>query len=77
MPKSPHDKPSRGFEAVVLVGQVGIAGALPIVLGVMAGVYLEGRIGGALGGLALMGCIFLGIAGGIVSVYRLIKPFLN
>lgn len=61
----------------MLVTQVGLAASIPIVAGVAAGIYVKDRLGGAWSGVALAGCILLGIAAAAASVYRVIAPFLK
>jgi hypothetical protein len=44
--------------------------AVPIVLGVVGGVYLDAWLGGS--GLVLIFMILLGVGGGVAGVYRLL-----
>ena len=69
------DKPIAQFEALVLVGQLGIGITAPIVAGVMAGVYLERIVQS--GGLVLVAMIVLGIAGGALVGYRAVARYLD
>ena len=59
------------LRALALVGQLGLVMALPIVLGVIGGVYLDAWLGGT--GIVLIGMILLGIGGGVAGVYRLLS----
>lgn len=68
-------EPMAQFEALVLVGQLGIGIAAPIVAGVLAGVYLEGVVPS--GGLVLIAMIVLGIAGGAFAGYRAVARYLD
>jgi len=57
-----------GLESMTLITQLGLIIAIPIVLGAMAGHWLDGKLGtGVIFSLILL---FLGIAGGIVGAYR-------
>ena len=73
--KRSDDKPMAQFEAIALVGQLGIGIAAPIVVGVMAGVYLERAAPS--GGLILIAMIVLGIAGGALVGYRAVARYLD
>lgn len=64
-----------GLGALALVGQVGLAIAVPIVAGVAGGLYLDNRMGG--GGLILLGMIGLGIAMGFLAAYLVISQYLD
>ena len=68
-------KPMAQFEALALVGQLGIGIAAPIVAGVAAGVYLE-RVFPS-GGLVLIATIVLGIVGGFLVGYRAVARYLD
>lgn len=52
-----------GLSALSLVGQVGFTIAIPIVVGVIAGRYLDNLLGGS--GLVLAGIILLSVVSGI------------
>lgn len=64
-----------GLGALALVGQVGLAIAVPIVAGVAGGLYLDAQFGG--GAVVLVGMIGLGIASGILGAYWVISPYLD
>lgn len=63
-----------GLAALTLVGQVGLAVVVPIVAGVVGGLYLDGLVGG---GLVLVGMIGLGITLGILGAYWVVLPYLD
>lgn len=69
VPEKPPSQPG-ALRAMALVGQLGLVMAVPIVLGVAAGVYLDAWLGGRGAVLAVM--ILLGIGGGAAGVYRLL-----
>lgn len=69
MPEKPRIQQSAP-RALALVGQLGLVMALPIVAGVVGGVYLDAWLGGK--GLVLVVMILLGIGGGVAGVYRLL-----
>lgn len=73
--KRSDGEPMAQFEALALVGQLGIGIAAPIVAGVMAGVYLERAVPS--GGLILIAMIMLGIAGGALAGYRTVARYLD
>jgi len=77
MVERPKGGPQESLAAVAVVGQLGLAVAAPIVVGVAAGVYLEHRWGGGVGAAALVGGIVLGIGGAGVAGYRVSAPFLK
>ena len=58
------------FPALALLGQLGFTVAVPIVVSVLAGQYLDRRLGTH--GLVLAAMILLGIAGGVYGAYRLL-----
>ena len=64
-----------GLAALTLVGQVGLAVALPILAGVALGVYLDGIV--QTGGLIVAGMILAGIVGGVAGAYRIIASHLD
>ena len=68
-------KPPQGLEAALLVTQLGVVIAAPIVLGVWLGVSLDRRFG--TGGVLLFVGLLLGIGAGGLGAYRIVKPFLN
>ncbi len=59
-----------GLEAFALISQLGMTLALPIVLGAVAGNWLDERLG--TGMIFFLILLFLGIAGGLAGAYRLI-----
>ncbi|MEL7658034.1 MAG: AtpZ/AtpI family protein, partial [Bacillota bacterium] len=56
-----------GLEALVLVPQLGLAIAIPIVLGAYAGHWLDGKLGTGMIFTVILLC--LGIAGGVFNAY--------
>lgn len=63
------------LSALALVGQVGFSVAIPIVAGVLAGVYLENRFDSR--GIVLIAMIGLGIAAGVAGAYYTIRKHLD
>lgn len=62
----PHnDSQIKALTALGLLGSVGLVVALPIVGGVVVGVYLGG-------GLVLVGLIFVGLFAGLYGAYRIL-----
>lgn len=57
-----------GLEALALFSQLGLTMALPILLGALAGHWIDGKLGTGMIFFILLLC--LGIAGGIVGAYR-------
>lgn len=57
-----------GMEALVLISQLGLTIAIPIVLGAVVGHWIDGKLG--TGMLFLLILLCLGIVGGIFSAYR-------
>ncbi|GMV99736.1 MAG: hypothetical protein AMXMBFR84_08750 [Candidatus Hydrogenedentota bacterium] len=58
-------------KALSLAYQVGMTVVAGSVGGVLLGIFLERRFGG--GGFYLMGCVFLGVAGGAFGAYRILS----
>jgi ATP synthase protein I len=58
------------FAGLAMVGQLGFAVAVPIVLGVVVGNRLDKWLDAH--GLILVALILLGVAGGVYSAYRLL-----
>ena len=56
------------LDAIMLISEVGFAVAIPIVLGVVIGNFLDEYVGGR--GLVLTLFILAGIVAGIFSAYR-------
>lgn len=71
MPPPKPGKNREGLQAVALVGQLGAVISLPIVLGALAGAYLDR------GPLVLVTLIILGVIAGMVGAYRIVKPYLD
>lgn len=65
------EDPVNPYAALALVGQLGFVIAAPIVAGVMAGVYLDKKLGTS--GLILVPMVLVGLAGGLLAAYRLIR----
>lgn len=59
---------SSGLEALTLISQLGLSIAIPIVLGAVAGHWLDGKLGTGMIFFLILLC--LGIAGGFVGAYR-------
>ena len=59
-----------GLSALALIGQVGFVMAFSIVGGVLLGVHLDRWLG--TGGIAVILMIFVGIAAGVMGVYRIV-----
>lgn len=59
---------SSGLEALTLITQLGLTIAVPIVLGAVAGHWLDGKFGTGMIFFLILMC--LGIAGGFVGAYR-------
>ena len=68
--KTPDD-----LRAIVLVGQLGFTIAAPVVLGALAGLFVEQRYGW--GPWPIIVFTLVGVAVGIVGGYRTIRPFLG
>lgn len=64
-PKSSH---ASGLEALTLLSQLGLSLAIPIILGALAGHWLDGKLGTGMLFFVILLC--LGIAGGFVGAYR-------
>ena len=60
--------PEAGLEALVLFSQLGLTMALPIILGAVAGHWLDEKFGTRVIFLLIFVC--LGITGGITGAYR-------
>lgn len=71
MPHPERESPAKQLGPVALVGQLGLVIAGPIVIAVLAAVYLDVA--------PVVFILFLGagIAAGIVGAYRIIAPFLK
>ena len=65
MSQPDRESPMSALAALGLVGTLGLTVAVPIVAGVLLGVYLGG-------GLALVGTLFLGLAAGLYGAYRIV-----
>lgn len=62
---------AKAFRAMALAAEVGLSMGIPIVMGVLAGDYLEKRWD--LRGFGLAGLTLLGVLVGAANVYRLLK----
>ena len=71
--QGPLDQQKRAG-AMYLVASLGSAIAGPIIVAIVAGLWLDRRFAG--GGFFLMGMIALGTAASVVAGYRLVKPYL-
>ncbi len=73
----PRDDKERGRNAaaLALVGQLGFVVVTPVVVGAMAGVYLDERWGND--GWAVIGGVLIGVASGVAGAYRVVKPYLK
>ena len=60
-----------GIKAIALVTELGLGIAIPIVIGALAGSYLDQRYGG--NGLLFILVFLLGLASGIYNGYRLLR----
>lgn len=69
MGNSDKRPPLRVYGALALVGEIGLAVAIPIVVGVVLGQYLDRRWNTH--GLVLTGLILLGIVCGAYNAYRI------
>jgi len=59
-----------GLEALVLVNQLGLTIAIPIVMGAAAGRWIDDKLGTGIVFTLILIC--LGIAGGVLGAYRLV-----
>ena len=75
--QKPENASKESLAAVALVGQLGLAVAVPIVAGVAGGLYIKDAVGGGWGVAAMLAGVFVGIGAALVLAYRLIAPFLN
>lgn len=57
-----------GLEALALISQLGLTIGIPIVLGAVAGHWLDGKLG--TGMIFFLVLLLLGIAGGFAGAYR-------
>lgn len=73
--QNPQDPNARDqFRSLALVGQLGFASGLPVILCALAGYYLERRY--PMKGFLVIGGVLLGVASGMVAAYRILAPFL-
>lgn len=61
---------SASLESLTLISQLGLTIATPIVLGALAGHWIDGKLGTGMIFFLILLC--LGIAGGIMGAYRLV-----
>lgn len=64
-----------GLGATVMLSQLGLTMALPILLGALGGHWLDGKLGTGMIFFILLLC--MGIAGGIVGAYRQIMDVIK
>ena len=57
-----------GYEALILCSQLGLTLAVPIVLGALAGHWIDGKLGTGMIFFVLL--LLLGLAGGFVGAYQ-------
>ncbi len=69
MPEQPS-RDASALRAWALVGQLGLTMAVPIVAGVLGGIYLDAWLGGT--GIVLVVMILLGVGVGAAGVYGLL-----
>ena len=72
---SGSDEKKAALRAVAVVGQLGAVIALPIAAGAVLGLMVERRYD--TGGIAAVGLILVGVLAGVLSAYRLIRPYLK
>ena len=65
----------RPLRALALMSEIGFGIAIPILLGVFGGNYIDERLG--TGGLFLVGGVLLGVASGMYNAYRLIAKVME
>ncbi len=58
------------MSAMVLVGQLGLVVVVPIVVGALAGAWLDARAGTR--GLFVIGLLLLGLGGGLMGAWRIV-----
>ncbi|MFH1848348.1 MAG: AtpZ/AtpI family protein [Candidatus Omnitrophota bacterium] len=56
------------FYYLQLITQIGLTIVIPIILGILAGVYMDKRLG--LKGIFTVAFLLIGIAGGFYSAYK-------
>jgi F0F1-type ATP synthase assembly protein I len=61
---------SASLESLTLISQLGLTIATPIVLGALAGHWIDGKLG--TGTIFFLILLCLGIAGGVTGAYRLV-----
>jgi F0F1-type ATP synthase assembly protein I len=75
MAKSNKQKAAFALQALALVSELGFAIAVPIVLGVLVGIYVDKWGHGH--GLILIAFILAGIVGGIFSAYKILAKMIR
>ncbi len=75
MDQDPNRSQRTALTALALVGQLGLAVALPMVIGGIAGKYLDEWVDGH--GIVLILMLILGIASGLYSAYRILAKELR
>ncbi len=71
--KNGNDKPPRmsDWAGLVLIGQLGLTVAIPILLGIGAGLFIDSRLQSS--PIATLLGLLLGLAAGVYGAYRLIS----
>ena len=75
MPGSRKPNEWSALSALALIGQLGLVVAVSVVGAVLAGAYLDEKLGAR--GLVLVAAILLGVAGGVYAVWRILAKELN
>lgn len=73
MPNKPNK--STGYEALVLITQLGLTLATPIVLGAVAGHWIDGKLGTNMIFLVIL--VVFGVAAGIMGAYSQITSVIK
>ena len=69
-PSIPRKDDFSALSALALVGQLGLVVVAPVVLGALAGAWLDARAG--TGGVFVIGLLLLGLGGGLVGAWRIV-----
>lgn len=67
---TPKNDEFSALSAMVLIGQLGLVVVAPIVVGALAGAWLDARLG--TGGLFVIALLLLGLGGGLVGAWRIV-----